>query len=178
MKKHYLLILGILLFTTTFAQKGKNQIIPAIEIGLPAGEFDGYKTGIGLLGKILIGFGKNSQIGFTTGYSDFKSKVTTDDYKVKTTVVPFLASYRYNLSALYLEPQVGFGRYTTTIKEEVGGTETKTTNGGGAFTWAIGAGVQVSSIDLGVRYQAGSKDGNTIGYFGIHAGYIFRTGKN
>ena len=177
MKKLYVLSLCLITCSVSFAQKGNNQFIPAIEVGIPVGEFDGYKTGFGLVGKILFGFGKHSQIGFTTGYTDFKSKLTTDDYKIKTSVVPFMATYRHHFSALYLEPQIGFGRYTTTIKEEVGGTETKTTNGGGAFTYALGAGVKISSIDLGVRFQAGSKDEMTVGYFGIHAGYIFQGGK-
>lgn len=177
MKKLYILMLSIFISLISLAQKGNNQFIPAIEVGFPVGEFDGYKTGVGIIGKLLIGFGSHSQIGFTTGYSDFKSKLTTDDYKIKTSVVPFMASYRHHFSALYVEPQIGFGRYTTTIKEDVAGTETKTTNGGSAFTYAIGAGVKISSIDLGVRYQAGSKDDMTVGYFGIHAGYIFQGGK-
>jgi hypothetical protein len=177
MKKFYILLFSVLTCSVAFGQKGKNQIIPAIEVGLPVGEFDGYKTGFGFLGKLLIGFGKNSQLGLTTGYTAFKSKLTTDDFKIKTSVVPFLLTYRYNLSALYLEPQVGYGSYTTTTKEEVGGTETKTTDGGGAFTWSVGAGVQVGSVDLGLRFQAGSKDEMSVGYFGIHAGYIFQAGK-
>ena len=172
MKKLYILSLSLLTCSFSFAQKGNNILIPAIEVGLPMGEFDGYKTGFGFIGKLLIGFGRNSQIGITTGYTAFKAKISTDDYKVKTSVVPFMASYRYNLSALYFEPQVGYGNYTTTIKEEVGGTETKEKSNAGALTWALGAGVRISSIDLGIRYQAGVQDDMTVGYFGIHAGYV------
>ena len=177
MKRLYILSFCFITCSLSYAQKGNNQLIPAIEVGLPMGEFDGYKTGFGFLGKLLIGIGKNSQLGFTTGYTSFKSKESTDNYKEKISVVPFMASYRYNFTALYLEPQVGYGNYTSTIKEEVNDTETKITNNGGALTWAIGAGVRVSSIDLGIRYQAGVKDDLTVGYFGIHAGYIFQGGK-
>lgn len=177
-KNFYFLLIALVISTAGIAQKGNNQVIVGLEGALPVGDFDNYKAGFGFIGKILIGFGDRSQLGFTTGYTTFKLKGSTDDYKVKTSVVPFLATYRHRFNILYLEPQLGFGRYTTTIKEETGGTETKITNSDGAFTWALGAGIQVSSIDLGVRYQSGSRDGGSIGFFGIHAGYIFQGGRN
>jgi hypothetical protein len=176
MKHIYILLIAISISGFSFAQSGNHQIIAGVELGLPVGDFNGYKAGFGFIGKALFGFSDHSQIGFTTGYTAFKAKGSTDDYKVKTSVVPFLATYRHHFSIFYLEPQLGFGSYTTTIKEEVSGNEQKTTIKDGAFTWAVGAGLQVSSIDLGIRYQAGHKDGGTVGFFGIHAGYIFQGG--
>jgi hypothetical protein len=181
MKKIYILLLAFSISSISMAQSGNHQIIAGVELGLPVGDFDGYKAGFGFVGKALFGFSDHSQIGFTTGgfttgYTAFKAKGSTDDYKVKTSVVPFLATYRHHFSIFYVEPQLGYGSYTTTIKEEVGGNEQKTTMKDGAFTWAFGAGLQVSSIDLGLRYQAGHKDGGTVGFFGIHAGYIFQGG--
>jgi hypothetical protein len=176
-KKLYFLLIACMISAVSFAQKGNNQIIGAIEGGLPVGKFDDFKAGFGFIGKVLFGFSDHSQLGFTTGYTAFKQKGSTDDYKVKTSVVPFMATYRHRFSILYVEPQLGYGKYTNTIKQEVGGTETKITNSEGAFTWSLGAGLQVSSIDLGVRYQAGTNDGGSVGYFGIHAGYIFQGGR-
>ena len=175
-KKFYFLLIAFVISISGIAQRGNNQVIVGMEGALPVGNFDNYKAGFGFVGKILIGFSDHSQLGFTTGYTAFKQKGSTDEFKVKTSVVPFLATYRHRFSILYVEPQLGIGRYTTTIKQEVGGTETKVTNSDGAFTWALGAGIQVSSIDLGIRFQSGSRDGSSVGFFGIHAGYIFQGG--
>src|SRR5690606_10275915 len=122
-----------------------------------------------------VGLGERSQFGISTGYTVFKLKGSTDNYKVKTSVIPILASYRHNVSLLYLEPQMGYGIYTSTIKTQTGGTSTKTTSSEGGFTWSLGAGVQINVLDLGIRYQAGYPGDGTIGYFGVHAAYVFRS---
>jgi len=159
------------------AQKGNNQIIPAIEFGLPVGNFNSFKPGIGVSGKALLGFGERAQAGLYIGYSAFKLEGSTSENKTKVSTIPILLAYRYKLPLIYLEPQLGYGIYTTTVKTEVGNTSSKSTTSNGGFTWAVGGGIQVGSVDLGVRYQAGHPSGGTIGLFGFHAGYVFRSGK-
>ena len=163
---------------TGFAQRGNNQFIPAFEFGLPVGDFSSYNPGIGVSGKALLGFGEHAQAGIYIGYSAFKLEGSTSDNKTKLSTLPILLAYRYKLPVIYLEPQIGYGVYTTTVKTEVGNTSNKSTTSSGGFTWSVGGGIQVGSVDLGVRYQAGHPSGGTIGLFGIHAGYIFRSRKS
>ena len=84
MKHIYILLIAISISGFSFAQSGNHQIIAGVELGLPVGDFYGYKAGFGFIGKALFGFSDHSQIGFTTGYTAFKAKGSTDDYKVKT----------------------------------------------------------------------------------------------
>ena len=171
----FILFLAVL---PAFAQKGNNQFIPALEIGLPTGDFNDFKTGIGVSAKALFGVGDHGQIGISTGYTGFKLKGSNDDYKLKISIIPILVGYRYRFTVVYLEPQIGYGIYTTTIKTETGGTDSKSSSSDGGFTWTLGGGVQLGSVDLGVRYQAGYPGGGSIGIIGFHAGYVFRSGKN
>jgi hypothetical protein len=173
--KKTVLLFNMLVFTTiaAFSQSGNNQFIPALELGIPTGSFNDFKTGFGVSGKALIGVGQHAQIGFSTGYTWFKLKGSTDAYKVKNSVVPILVGYRYHLPVIYIEPQLGYGIYTSTVKTQTGSTETKVSNTNGGFTWTFGGGIQVGNVDIGVRYQAGYPGGGTIGFFGFHLGYVF-----
>jgi hypothetical protein len=163
------------MLTAVQAQKGNNQFIPSLEIGLPTGSFKSYKTGVGVSGKALIGVGENGQVGFSTGYSWFKQEGSTDANKVKTTIVPILIGYRYRLPVVYIESQVGYGFYTTTIKTQISNTETKSSDSNGGFTWTIGGGVQLGNVDLGVHFQAGYPSGDNVEFFGFQIGYVFRS---
>jgi len=178
MKKTVLILLVSVTTMVCVAQSGNNQFIPALEIGLPTGDFDSYKTGIGLSAKALIGVGNQGQVSFSTGYSSFKMKNSTDIYKAKISVIPLLVGYRYHLSVVYIEPLLGYGIYGTTTKTGSGGTETKVSHSEGGFTWALGGGVQLGNVDLGVRYQSGHPDVGTIGFIGFHAGYVFSSRKS
>ncbi|MBA2744753.1 MAG: outer membrane beta-barrel protein [Flavisolibacter sp.] len=175
MKKNLFILFALLFISSAvLAQKGNNQFLVGAEVGFPLGSFDNFNTGIGLVAKALLGLGEHSQIGFTTGYTAFKRSDSDENSKIKTSVLPLLASYRHRLNVLYFEPQLGYGIYTTTIKTQTGGTSMKSKNSNGGFTWAVGTGVQISALDLGVRYQAGYPGGGTVGFFGIHAAYVFR----
>ena len=160
------------------AQRGNNQFIPAFEFGLPVGSFSDFNPGIGISGKALFGFGEHAQAGVYIGYSAFKLEGSTSENKTKLSTLPIMLAYRYKLPVIYLEPQLGYGVYTTTVKTEVGNTSNKSTTSNGGFTWSLGGGVQIGSVDLGVRYQSGHPSGGTVGLFGIHAGYIFRSRKS
>ena len=87
-------------------------------------------------------------------------------------ILPILLGYRHNFNGLYVEPQAGYGSYGA--KATYLGTETKTSDG--AFTWAVGLGYAKNGVDVGVRYQSGTKDGDNISLVGIHVGYNFTLG--
>lgn len=173
MKKVLLSVLFIAAFSVVKAQKGNNQIGVAAEVGIPTGDFgDAFKTGFGGSVKGLYGVGTAGQITFTTGYTGYKAKESTSDYKATWGIIPLLAGYRHNFSGFYLEPQAGLGIYTAkvTILGQSGSDNTS------AFTWAVGAGYAMNGVDVGVRYQGASKDGDNISLIGIHVGYNFSLG--
>jgi hypothetical protein len=173
MKKIILGLACVLTLSAVKAQKGTTQIGVAAEVGIPTGDFgDGFKTGYGGSVKGLFGIGEAGQITFTTGYTTYKAKGSTDDYKTTLGIIPLLAGYRHNFSGFYVEPQIGYGIYRA--KAEILGEEGSDSEG--AFTYAIGLGFAKSGFDGGVRYQAASKDGSTTSLIGIHVGYNFTLG--
>ncbi len=172
------LLLSFTLLLTAFfnaeAQKGNNQISVAAEVGLPTGDFsDGVKTGFGGSVKGLFGVAKTGHLTFTTGYSEYKAKESLDGMGFSIGIIPLLAGYRLSMNGLYVEPQAGYGIYSAKVKYE--GDRISSSNG--VFTYALGVGYAKNKIDMGVRYQAGTEDGETIGLVGIHVGYNFSLGK-
>jgi hypothetical protein len=173
MKKIILVFACLVALSTVKAQKGNNQIGIAAEVGLPIGDFgDSYKTGIGGSVKGLLGVGTAGQVTFTTGYTAFKDKGSTDDNKVTDTIIPLLSGYRHNFSGFYVEPQLGYGIYGA--KVEMNGEDASSSDG--AFTYALGVGFASSGFDAGVRYQGASKDGSNTSFIGIRVGYNFTLG--
>lgn len=165
----------LLMQATAFAQRGNSDFMAALEAGFPTGKFDSYKTGIGGQLKALIGVEDHGQVTFMAGYESFKAKGSTDNYKVKMAIIPVLLGYRHHFSLLYVEPAVGYGSYKGKVKAESGNVSTTSTSSKGALTAAFGAGVEISALDLGLRYQIGFPSGPNIGFFGISVGYHFRT---
>jgi hypothetical protein len=173
MKKLILVFACVIALSTVKAQQGTNQIGIAADLGLPMGDFgDGFKTGFGAQLRALFGIGTAGQITFTTGYSGFKGKESTNEFKYSTTIIPLLAGYRHNFSGFYVEPQIGYGIYGAKVEIN----DEDETSSDGAFTYAIGLGIAKSGFDAGVRYQAASKDGSTTSLVGIHVGYNFTLG--
>jgi hypothetical protein len=172
MKKSILFTLLFVSFIiTSYAQKGNNQVGIAGEIGFPAGHFDNdFNTGFGGSLKGLWGIGKNDQLTFTTGYTYYKAKgqLTTFFPKAYSSIIPFLAGYRFNKSGFYAEPQIGFGLYRLKIGDYYGGKNSETD---GAFTYGIGVGFVSHGIDAGVRYQEAKKGSDDITIIGVHIGY-------
>ncbi|HEY8657450.1 MAG TPA: hypothetical protein VIL78_00320 [Hanamia sp.] len=152
MKKFYLFFCVLLVASQiSFAQKGNNQIGIGPEVDFPMGTFgDAYKVGFGGTVKGLLGVGQSGQITLTLGYSTFKGKSGTTggySYAGQTyNIIPYLLGYRNNFKAFYIEPQLGFASYTTKV---TGFKETET-----RFTYALGAGYNIHSFDLGLRFQS------------------------
>ena len=177
MKKLLLLTAIVGVVTLSKAQTGNNQIGIAFEVGIPMGDFgDISKTGFGGLVRGAFGVGTAGHVTLTTGYTSFTAK---DEFttlvgadKINFHIIPILLGYRHNFSGFYVEPQLGYGIYGT--KVEIGGSSGSDSEG--AFTWGGGLGYEKSGFEAGIRYQAGSKDGSTTSYLGIHVGYNFTLG--
>ncbi len=172
--KKLVLAFSIAAFTLAAnAQTGKNQIGVGADVGIPTGDFgDGVKTGFGGYVKGLFGIGEAGQITFTSGYSAFKAKESTSEFKATASIIPLLAGYRHNFSGFYAEPQVGYSIYGAKIKSE--GISASSSEG--AFAWAVGFGYVINNVDFGARYQSMHKDGESLAIAGIHVGYNFSFG--
>jgi hypothetical protein len=173
--KKLLLILGVTLFATasTYAQKETRVGRPSISVGvdgaLPLGDFkESHKFGIGGTVKGAVPVATGVDITLTTGYISFGGKTDSDwgeIYKVPAVnMIPIKAGVRYTFAAgPYFEPQIGY-----TLLSAKGMKST------GAFTYAANVGVMISpQVDLGVRYEAMSKNSSTSSFLGARLAYNF-----
>lgn len=178
MKKLFLAICIAAVSVTGYAQKGTTKIGVGADVGIPVGDFgDAVKTGFGGYAKGLFGIGEAGQITFTTGYSSFKAKGSSDEGSGSLNIIPLLAGYRHNFSGFYAEPQIGYNIYGMKVKAD--GLKVSTSDGG--LGWAVGFGYVVSDFDLGLRYQGGKPSGggsesSDWSFVGIHVGYNFSLG--
>jgi hypothetical protein len=164
--------LAIASFIGAQAQSGNNQVGIAFDLGIPTGDLgDAVKTGFGGQVRGLLGVGTAGQVSLTVGYASFKEKEETGA-DLKMTILPILAGYRHNFNGIYVEPQVGYGSYGS--KATYLGSDVSSSDG--AFTWAAGVGYAKNGIDIGARYQSGTKDGDNLSLVGIHIGYNFTLG--
>ena len=161
-------------FGAANAQTGNNKLGIGVEVGLPMGDFgDAFGVGIGGSAKYLHGIGTAGQLTLTSGYQRFGAKDLPSGVSASASIIPILAGYRHNFSGLFLEPQVGYGIYGS----KVSGGGYDFSDSEGAFTWAIGAGYAMAQgLDLGVRYQSASKDGESTSFIGFRVGYNFSLG--
>lgn len=175
MRKVFLVLASVFALSAANAQTGKNQVGIGVDLGLPMGDFgDAAKLGIGGYAKYLHGVGSAGQVTLTSGYQKFSGKDLPEGTSASFSVIPILAGYRHNFGGGYVEPQLGYGIYGSKWDFGSFGSGSESS---GAFTWAVGAGYAMEQgLDLGVRYQSGSKDGGTISFIGFRVGYNFSLG--
>jgi hypothetical protein len=166
-------VLGVASFIGANAQKGNNQIGVGAEVAIPVGDFgDGFKTGFGGSVKGMLGVGTAGQVTLTSGYTTFKAKGLESGEDLNFGIIPILAGYRHNFSGFYVEPQAGYGIYTS--KASGFGSGFDGSNSSGAFTWAAGIGYALKQgVDIGARYQSAHKDGTSTGLIGFSVRYNF-----
>jgi hypothetical protein len=177
MKKVYMALLAaILIFTSTHAQKGRNNIGFGGDVCLPTGEFGGYfRTGLGMYGKGLLGVGKEGQVTLSVGYAGFRMAGNFEDVEAVTKIIPFQLGYRHHMNGFFIEPQVGYGIYTGKMTDL--GTDDFWVETNGAFTWSAMIGYEfLSKLELSARYQSGSKQGGGLSLFALRVGYNFSLG--
>lgn len=175
MKKVFLVVLGIgFLAASAVAQKGKNQVSVGPDIAFPTGDFgEVYKIGLGVTVKGLYGIGEAGQITFTTGYVSFGAKNDIKDAlgadKFTQSIIPLLAGYRHNFDGFFVEPQIGYGIYSSKVKAGI--LDGK--DSGGAFTWSVGGGYAYKEFEGSLRYQSGHKGGGSNALVGVRLAYNF-----
>jgi opacity protein-like surface antigen len=172
MKKLFLLtaIAGIFAFTNVSAQKDPAMNGPklgvGVEFGLPVGDFgDYYNLGVG--GSLVYQQPLASNLNFTAsaGYINFSTEEVMG-VKISSAAIPVKAGIRY----FFAENFYGGA--------ELGAAFSTEDNGGTAFAYAPGIGVEFpvadkAAIDLGVRYESWSRDSRTNSFIGIRAAFNF-----
>lgn len=162
--KKYLLSAFAILFVSSFAFAQKGEISASIgaDVALPLGNF-GKATSIGIGGtaKGLYGISDQGDITLTVGYIKFGEK---DNSGVSWGMVPIMPGYRHTFDGFYLEPQLGLvnTKVKSKLLEELGGLfgtgafNTSSTN----FSYALGGGIMMGKLDLGLRFQGVSSAGS------------------
>lgn len=154
--------------TTCLAQNDGGKFSVGLEAGLPVGTFHKYSTSI--LGASLKYEHPIAEGLFITGTAGYANVHNKDFYyngalvapASNGGVVPLKVGLKYFLTkSIYAEGQAGAAFYT-----HLGGSP--------AFAYSIGLGYKVSNhVDLGVRYEAWSKEGSPSGQIGLRLGYSF-----
>jgi len=172
MKKIRLFLLGLssVLIMHSFAQTSEIPR-PSLSIGvegaLPVGEFnDSHKFGIGGSAKFAFPVASNLDLTLGAGYMSYSGKEYFAGIKRRTlNTIPIKAGVRLRAaSGLYFEPQLGYTSFKSKGEDE----------GAGAFTYAANIGYALSKgVDLGVRYEAFSKDEITYPFIGARLAYSF-----
>ncbi len=175
-----LLALTVLVAATSFGQDDKkkasgNSMSIGAELGLPIGDLgDSKKLGIGGSAKAAFGIFEGGAVTLSAGYMTFGGKDQTITTTVlgqtfttvvpgtKLNVIPVKAGLRYMLGGgIYGEPQLGMSFFSGA-------------GSGSAFTYAAGLGTMINNqIDIGVRYEAFSKNSSTSSFIGARVAYNF-----
>lgn len=179
---------GFLLISTTKAQQTYQRPLGSefsigIEGALPMSGWDvgmegsGTKAssfGAGATIKYAYNFDETIAATFQTGFLYFPGK-DLDGGKINSSQIPIKAGVRFSMSNFYLEPQFGVSSFNVKIVDNVaGGSASGSTT---AFTYAIGIGAMASSnFDIGLRYEAMSKNGTT-GFLALRFAYCIPLGK-
>ena len=168
MKKIYsILLISLLLASFSFGQSGIKVGVGGV-VGLPIGTF-GDVVGMGF-GAAVVGEYKvaDNIIGtFTTGYLMFSGE-ELDIYGTTLTlpdwnIIPLMVGAKYYFAPnMYGTVQLGMNM----ISLSVSGASSSSTE----FGYAIGAGYEISDIDLLVKYGSFMTDAN---YLGLTAVYKF-----
>ena len=171
-KTYFILFASFLIATMAVAQKGEIIFGGGADVSFPSGEFGNYfKPGFGVYGKTMFGVSKAGQVTFTSGYSSFKLRPGLADVTTTFNQIPILFGYRHNFNSFFVEPQLGYSFVGVKMTSEEDGSYTE---GSGLVTWAAGVGYVFNNhVEIGARYQSGSKNGSSVSSFGLRLGYNF-----
>jgi hypothetical protein len=171
MMKKLLFVFAVAMCATasTFAQSesgvGRPTLSIGLEGGLPVGDFNKlFKLGIGGSVKGALPVATDLDLTLSAGYISFSGKSFPAGKLSAFNTIPIKAGVRYRFSGgPYVEPQLG---YTRASMKDAGSD--------GAFTYAANVGYMFSPVlDLGVRYEAFSKNSSTTSFVGARLAYSF-----
>ncbi len=181
---------GLLIGSGILAQS--KQLSFGADLMFPQGDFGKeFSMAVGPTVGFELPLGGKLGLTIQAGYDILMLK----DEEVKefldgASVIPAQAGLKYyfseNQSGLYLHGQAGMHSFSEKFKELPAPfereAETETTT---SFSWAIGAGYQLSKFDLGVRYNSfsieeeeanGEKGTEAMSYIGLRVAYILSLG--
>lgn len=175
MRKLFLLLsVGLLCSAISKAQYYRStgsELSIGVEGALPLSGWDVYYNdgsskkisnfGIGATLKYAYNFNETLAATFQTGYIFFPGnnlEVAKDDIGQ----IPIKAGVRFSMSNFYIEPQFGLSSLMEKGQVVADNSVYSYSNTNTAFTYAIGIGTMAGrNFDIGVRYEAMSKDGTT-----------------
>lgn len=145
-----------------FAQKGGSKFSVGVEAGIPVGTVSNFHNlFIGGSLKYDAPIAAATNFTLSAGYTSLQGKTVSGVKVASAGYVPVKAGIKYFFAdAFYGEAQLGAAFSTQS-------------GGGTAFAYSPGIGYKFSDvIDLGVRYEAWSKNG-TVSQIGARLGFSF-----
>jgi hypothetical protein len=178
MKKFKFLVLvalAVIVSAGAFAQKQSEVGRPSLSVGvegaLPLGDFKtAYNFGIGGSLKAAFPVASDFDLTLTAGYITFSGKTLGTSGKVPAyNTIPIKVGARLRFAGgPYVEPQLGY----TSVSSSAYSIFPKSSFG--AFTYAANVGYMFSpAVDLGLRYEAFSKNSSTTSFIGARLAYSF-----
>jgi len=188
MKKTFtlLMLLAAFVFTASAqtSSKGGFKLNIGVDGDLPVGSTKtGYDYGIGLNVKGEIPLCQALKATVSVGFNTLMfSSLSTEAHKANgdneqsATFVPIEVGARYYFkSRYYVEGQVG-----AAVGTQTGGTNVSDIlpDSGTSFAYTPGVGILFpvkggEAVDVGVRYEAWTRSGSTLGFLGLRVAYKF-----
>lgn len=182
---------GLLAGGTLLSQS--HQVSIGADLLLPQGDFSKeFSLGVGPTVGFELPVGDRVGITIEAAYDILMLKDEIKEVLDGATIIPAQAGLKYyfqeSQSGIYAHAQAGIHAFSEKFKENsLFGLEEETeskTN----FSWAIGAGFQLSKLDIGVRYNmvmageeegesGGGEEGEALSYIGLRIGYILSIGE-
>ncbi|MFT3886120.1 MAG: OmpW family outer membrane protein [Flavobacteriales bacterium] len=182
--KARILLIGAALVGTTAMMAQDNQLSLGADIALPLGDFGkAYSLGIGPTVGFEIPVGDNLGVTLQAGYDIMMVKSDQKDFIKSASMIPAQVGLKYYFQdqqeGFYAHGQLGIHNTSLKTKEQDLGlitipSETSTSTN---FSWALGVGYQLESLDLGLRYNSISPDSDAKGakaasYIGLRIAYL------
>ena len=170
-----------------------HQISIGADLLLLQGDFSKeFSLGVGPTVGLEVPVGDKVGITIQAGYDILMLKDEIKEVLDGATIIPAQAGLKYyfqeSQSGVYAHAQAGIHAFSEKFKENAlfgleAETESKTN-----FSWGIGAGYQLSKLDIGIRYNMvmageeeggsdGEEEGEALSYIGLRIGYILSIGE-
>lgn len=184
MKKILTLILALGMFNICAFAQGEITPTAGVEIALPMGDFgDVASLGAGISLGAEYGLNENMGIDLQAGYITMFLKDEVSDFFDNYSMIPVQAGFSYYLNGSeggpYLKgmigihsssvktPEIDLGPFGNIPSETVSNTD---------LSFAPAVGFRTGPLDLNLRYQIISTEGESTSYLGFRGAYIIGGG--
>lgn len=185
MKNFLLSMSAMVLAGSMMAQS--SQLNLGVDLALPMGDFGKvYSLGVGPTVGVELPVGRNLGVTAQLAYDILMVKSDYSDMMKSASMIPIQLGAKYyfqdNQDGLYGHAHLGVHSMTSKTKDidlgplgKIEGSSNSSTN----FSWGIGVGYQMESIDIGLRYNSitPDKDAKDAGakassYIGLRVAYL------